>query len=117
MSAQDWSRFSPFLVIFPIAIVFFTFMVLVIYRAFYSDKSWNMTRLAIAGISSLVVIGTLIVSMVSIAHYIHGPFVAAQITDPDAPFTWNFLPYMIVMALGEVILIVSTLTAGRMKTA
>jgi NADH:ubiquinone oxidoreductase subunit 6 (subunit J) len=118
MDAQEWARFSPFLVILPIAIIFFVFAVILIYRSFFSDKSWNKSRLMIGGISSVVGIGTLIISMISISKAIH-VWNAARDASPNTEviFTWSFLPYIIVMAVSAVVLILAILTSQRTKTA
>jgi NADH:ubiquinone oxidoreductase subunit 6 (subunit J) len=118
MDAQAWSRFSPFVVTFPIAVIFFVFVVLLIYRAFFSNIPQNNGRLAIGGISSVVGIGALIISMISISNAIH-TWNAARDASPNAEvlFTWSFLPYIIVMAISAVVLILATLTSRSTKTA
>jgi NADH:ubiquinone oxidoreductase subunit 6 (subunit J) len=118
MDAVAWSRFSPFLETLPIAILFFVFVVLLIYRAFFSDKSQNNGRLAIGGIASVVGIGALIISMASISNNIH-IWNDARDASPNATvlFTWSFLPYLIIMAISVVVLILATLTSQNTKTA
>jgi NADH:ubiquinone oxidoreductase subunit 6 (subunit J) len=118
MDAQEWARFSPFVVIFPIAVVFFVFAVILIYRTFFSEKSWNKGSLAIGGISSVVGIGTLIISMISTSNAIN-TWNAARDASPNTEvlFTWSFLPYIILMAISAVVLVLATLTSRSTKTA
>jgi hypothetical protein len=105
-----------FFVIIPIALIFYAFLTILIYRAFYSKSQWSGGRLAIAGISAVVGIAALIVSMVSISHYIP-LFQAAREASDTAPFTWSFLPYVIIMAVSTVVLVLATWMSGTRKTA
>ena len=103
------SDFSKFLVMFPISLIFFTFLTILIYRAFFSMKSWESGKLVTAAVAATVGIVTLIVSMVSIA--------SAHRAANEAKFVWNFLPYIIIM-LGSLLVLIWAIIFGHSnKTA